>query len=99
MNPRNFVFLLAVFLGLALLAPSANATSHYTVNEDDTVTDTATGLTWKRFAEGQTWDSTWGINTTNANIYTWDQAVAQQFSFWHLNLPDVAFVCRNATIG
>lgn len=49
--------------------PSAN----FTDNADGTVTDTKTGLTWKRCSEGQAWDGT-GC-TAAATPFSWDGAL------------------------
>jgi len=45
--------------------------SDYVDNGDGTITYTATGLTWKRCAEGQTWTGSTCIGA--ATSYTWDQ--------------------------
>jgi hypothetical protein len=49
-------------------------TNRFTINNDGTVIDTQTGLTWKRCSEGQS-----GIdcNIGNANSYTWQGALKQ----------------------
>lgn len=45
-----------------------------TINNDGTVTDSATGLTWKRCSEGQTWNGSTCLGT--ASTYTYAQANA-----------------------
>ncbi|CAK0754286.1 conserved exported hypothetical protein [Gammaproteobacteria bacterium] len=77
-NRLVFFFLMAL-LGLAALPMTAIATPSYTVNNDGTVTDSTTGLTWKRCAEGQTWTGT--TCTGSATAYTWDQANARTSTF------------------
>ena len=74
MSLRNLILLLALFL-----SPSANALPNYAVNSDGTVTDSTTGLTWKRCAEGQTW--TGAACTGAAAAYTWTQANARTSTF------------------
>jgi len=55
--------------------PESAPTSRFTGNGDSTVTDTATGLTWKRCAEGQAWN---GVACTGtAGFHTWQQALQQ----------------------
>ncbi|CAK0762148.1 conserved exported hypothetical protein [Gammaproteobacteria bacterium] len=65
-------------LFLCLLALSgvaaATGTFRYTDNNDGTVTDTTTGLTWMRCAMGQTW--TGSICDGAPATYPWDQANA-----------------------
>ena len=75
MLPRLTTLLLA-FLAITSLSTTVGAAPpRYTDNLDGTITDTTTGLMWKRCAEGQTWTGVtcYGIATT----YTWDQAQAQ----------------------
>ncbi|MBK6999481.1 MAG: DUF1566 domain-containing protein [Rhodoferax sp.] len=57
---------------LLLIAPFAQAT--LTINNDGTVTDPNTGLTWMRCSMGQTWDGS--TCTGSANIYSFYQAEA-----------------------
>ena len=90
MKPRNFFLLLVVLLGLAVLPPSASATPNYTVNNDGTVYDAATGLTWMRCSMGQSWSGT--TCTGTATYYYWNQATALTSSFAGYNdwrLPSI----------
>jgi len=48
--------------------------ARFTPNEDGTVTDGTTGLTWKRCSEGQSWDGT--TCTGDAARYDWREAMA-----------------------
>ena len=68
---RSISHWLLAFL-LLLVAPLAQAT--FTINNDGTVTDPTTGLTWMRCAMGQTWNGT--TCTGTASTYTYDQANA-----------------------
>ena len=59
--------------------PASTPTNRFVVNANGTVNDTATGLIWKRCAEGQS-----GTNCTGMpNSFTWQQALqhAEQTSF------------------
>jgi hypothetical protein len=53
--------------------PATTPTAQFTDNGDGTVTDTVTGLTWKRCSEGQTWTGT--TCTGNVSIYNWQGAL------------------------
>jgi hypothetical protein len=55
--------------------PASTPTSRFTDNHDGTVTDTATGLTWKRCAEGLTWDGS--SCTGDEASFTWQEALQQ----------------------
>lgn len=77
---------LSAALSLVLVAPMVAAStcnpnipitkpdSRYQDHMDGTVTDTVTGLMWKKCSEGQTWNS--GSNTCDgsASTYTWRAA-------------------------
>lgn len=57
--------------------PATAPTSQFTDHDNGTVTDTKTGLMWKKCAEGQTWDSnTNGCAGSDAS-YTWQNALKQ----------------------
>ncbi len=60
-------------LGFLCLLP-AMAAAAFTDNADGTVTDTATGLTWKHCSEGQTWAGS--TCTGPLTYYTWTAANA-----------------------
>ena len=53
--------------------PPANPDSIYDDNENGTLTDTRTGLTWKRCSEGQTW--TGSTCSGSASPFSWAQAL------------------------
>ncbi|HFQ13573.1 MAG TPA: DUF1566 domain-containing protein, partial [Gammaproteobacteria bacterium] len=55
--------------------PVNTPTSRFVINGDGTVTDSDTGLMWKRCAEGQTWDGM--ACTGTVSTYTWQQALQQ----------------------
>jgi hypothetical protein len=54
--------------------PPTTPTNRFTVNNNDTVSDTQTGLMWKKCSEGQS-----GANCSmgNAKAYTWQLALQQ----------------------
>ena len=66
---------------LAGLASPALAAPQYTANTDGTVTDATTGLTWKRCAEGQTWNAATSHCTGAAVASTWANAKALTATF------------------
>jgi len=74
------VLLLVVMLTPLTVSATCNSNvvattpdSRYLDNKDGTVTDTVTGLIWKRCSEGQTWNGTTCIGT--ASTYTWAPAL------------------------
>ncbi|CAK0778584.1 hypothetical protein CCP3SC1_970006 [Gammaproteobacteria bacterium] len=71
------IFCFTVLWLLAVYGQSANAS--YIDNSDGTVTDSSTGLMWKRCAEGQTW--TGSTCTVNPGRYTWYQAMSLTSTF------------------
>ncbi|MBK6999010.1 MAG: DUF1566 domain-containing protein [Rhodoferax sp.] len=66
------LFKALLFSCLLLIAPFAQAA--FTINNDGTVTDPSTGLTWMRCSMGQTWDGSTCTGTLSE--YTFDQANA-----------------------
>jgi len=54
--------------------PASNPDSIYQGHADGTVTDTRTGLMWKRCSEGQSWTGT--TCAGSASAHTWNQALA-----------------------
>ena len=52
-------------------------TTHFTDNEDGTISDPKTGLIWKKCSEGQSWDSSNNTCTGSAQAYNWQQALQQ----------------------
>jgi len=54
--------------------PSTTPTSRFTMNGNGTVTDTKTGLMWKKCSEGQ---SGTDCSSGSAATYTWQQALQQ----------------------
>ena len=57
--------------------PATAPASRFTDNLNGTLTDTATGLQWKRCSEGQTWDAAGETCTGTASTYSWQQALQQ----------------------
>lgn len=57
--------------------PATAPASRFTDNLNGTLTDTATGLQWKRCSEGQTWDAADKTCTGTATTYSWQQALQQ----------------------
>ena len=53
--------------------PASTPTAQFTLHDDGTATDTATGLMWMRCSLGQTWDGSTCSGTTTT--YTWQQAL------------------------
>lgn len=79
---RLVSLLLALLPGLALAVtcsdgtiPPSNPDSIYTDHGDGTVTDTRTGLMWKRCSEGQSWSGTGCLNS--AKTYIWKSALEE----------------------
>jgi len=54
--------------------PESTPTSRYIINDNGTVTDKETKITWMRCALGQKWDG--NTCTGKANRYNWQKAVA-----------------------
>ncbi len=54
--------------------PPSNPDEVYVDHGDGTVTDSRTGLMWKRCGEGQSWSS--GTCSGTASIHTWSAALA-----------------------
>jgi hypothetical protein len=52
----------------------------FTDSGDGTISDAATGLTWKKCSEGQTWDSSDNSCTGTIDTYTWQQALQSAVS-------------------
>ncbi|ADU64987.1 putative Fimh-like protein [Desulfurispirillum indicum S5] len=76
--------------------------SQFVEHHDATVTDTRTGLMWKRCSEGQQWDGT--TCTGQAITFTWQQALEyaqahthSQYSDWRVpNVKELASLMENA---
>jgi len=65
--------------------------NRYRDNQDGTVTDLRTGLQWKRFSEGQSWNGS--TCTGKAKEYTWKEAMSLRSEFACLSdwrLPTIA---------
>lgn len=73
-----------------LLTPLANAA--LTANAaGDEITDSRTGLTWKRCIEGMSWNATSSSCTGAATTYTQAQALALAAGAWRLpNIKELA---------
>jgi len=84
---RTTIHSIAVFVTVIVLATPAGAqtcrsnsiqasapTSRYVLNDDGTVTDKETEITWMRCSLGQKWDG--HTCTGKANRYNWQKAVA-----------------------
>ena len=61
------------------IAGPSETPSIYVDNQDGTVTNTRTGLTWMRCASGQTWDGTSCLGAPNT--FTWHAAMARRQDF------------------
>ncbi len=57
--------------------PASTPTSRFTDNQNGTVTDTKTGLQWKRCSEGQTWNDVTNGCEDSATALTWKAALEQ----------------------
>jgi hypothetical protein len=77
----------------------AETPSIYVDNQDGTVTDTRTGLTWMRCASGQVWDGT--TCAGEISTYTWDEAMALHSTYadhsdWRLpNIDELGSIVDN----
>lgn len=56
---------------------AATSSRQFTDNNDGTVTDKKTKLTWKKCSEAQLWNSNTSECDGIANAYTWQEALAQ----------------------
>lgn len=75
---------------LAVSALPAVAAGPFTYSSDGSeVTDTATGLVWRRCSEGQTWNSTTTTCTGTAATYTHEGALTQAKNQTGWRLPNV----------
>jgi len=73
---------------MLLAAPTAHSQTRYTYSAaGDEVTDSKTGLTWRRCSEGQTWSG--GTCTGTATTYTHEGALAQAKTQTGWRLPNV----------
>jgi hypothetical protein len=61
------------------------SSSNYHDNNDGTVTDTRTGLTWMRCALGQTWDASKMTCIGTASGITWQKAKAMDYKYPNIN--------------
>lgn len=55
--------------------PESTPTSRFTNNADSTVTDTVTGLMWKKCSEGQSWDINTNTCTGTTSYFEWQEAL------------------------
>jgi len=82
-------------------------TAQFTINTNDTATDTKTGLVWMRCALGQTFSPVAGNCTGTATSLTWDAAIASATSSsfagntdWRLpNIKELASIAEQACYG
>lgn len=56
---------------------ASTPTSRFTDNHNGTVTDTKTGLQWKRCSEGQMWNGATNGCDGSATVFTWKAALEQ----------------------
>ena len=76
---RRFMMLMLAFLAIQAEAtcytniPASTPTSHFIDNQNGTVTDTTTGLVWKRCAEGTIWNGT--TCTGSMSTFRWSEAL------------------------
>lgn len=54
---------------------ASTPTAQFSDHNDGTVTDTQTGLMWKRCSEGQAWDAVNATCANEAGSYTWQAAL------------------------
>lgn len=102
MNPSIRATLATVALLLA--AASAQSQTRYTYSAaGDEVTDSKTGLIWRRCSEGQTWSG--GTCTGTAATYTHEQALVQAQSQagtagWRLpNVKELSSIVNKALVN
>lgn len=57
--------------------PASTPTSRFSDNHNGTVTDTKTGLQWKKCSEGQAWNSVTNACDGSAATYTWNAGLEQ----------------------
>lgn len=55
--------------------PATTPTAHFIDQGNGVVTDTQSGLMWKKCSEGQVWDATKALCTGEAGGYTWQAAL------------------------
>ncbi len=96
--PRSYAYNVRLARGRHSVGPSAQAShcideispsnpdSTYTIHGDGTVTDTRTGLMWKRCSEGQTWTGSTCSGT--GSMSTWASALAHAKSHVFANHDD-----------
>jgi hypothetical protein len=81
--------------------PATAPASRFSDNDDGTVTDTSTGLQWKRCAEGQSWNGVTSTCEGGVALYTWQQALQiadnQSTDDWRLpNTKELASIVELA---
>ena len=85
-SPGALVCLLALLVPMTSFAqtckpesiPATTPTSQFIDHGDGTVTDTKTGLMWKRCSEGQAWNgSTCSDTSESVTYFTWQGALQQ----------------------
>ncbi len=80
-NKKTIALLLFIFPNIAISqicnskVTKTTPNHHFTVNNDGTVTDKTTELTWKVCSEGQSWNNTDGSCTGTATTHNWQQAL------------------------
>ena len=83
---------------MLLAAPTTHAQARYIYSTaGDEVTDTQTGLTWRRCSEGQTWSGTTCTGTAAAYYHEGALAQAKTQTGWRLpNVKELASIADKA---
>lgn len=85
---------------------ATSATERFTLNNDGTAIDTATGIMWYRCSLGQTWDEVSSSCTGGSEQVTWQQALQQAaafngagFSNWQLpNIKELSSIVERQCV-
>lgn len=103
---------LSVYIGLLTIPVSmvnaqncrdsiiASTTGHFIDNNDGTISDTYTGLIWKKCSEGQTWASATNSCEGTATSLNWQSAFALSDNNWRLpNIKELGSIVENRCIN